>query len=592
VKAADRLNSMTNCVYWYGAFDDPLNAFSFVTTKKLIKYETGVRTGHNEIPKAVQKKIDQGTKLPTTELMLVNGLEEMKKDLLKDPSDRCGFMKPFQEAWEFDEEDEDEIFEEDVSEKKPKAKKIKKRKKGNIDDEESTDSKPKKKGKKASAKMSKKEKKEESGDAKQRAKHAFSKVEDIDEIGDDDISSHDDKDDTDLEVPSESEDDDFEYDDEVKKPKASKKKLEAKKSPKKKGEKAKMKLERKRKEAPKKLSTNDKMKKVEQKKFAECESKYLAFIERWNKALEQKSKGAIKEIYIDLLRHVTKFSAPFIEAYELPGLMKRSKKIIDNESRLELWKKMKQVYIEKNESVPPGFVARKRLDTKEEQSNNGPEHEQKLVTVSSEEVAKPKTEKASLTVSSPIKKVVSESKEGLPQKQQTPVALERKKRFSLGNLMMKPNQNAQKQALKAGVSRVSSSGQVSRRQDNPGWIAQATSLEVPSDKNRSFAVEFLQQAAPFIPAKDNVNHDAIARELEAAIHRWVNEKESPNTKDSMRKYWEKVDDIVAAISGDRGTGTIANMISQGGFRSADDVVRLSENDIICSFEGRPLAEYE
>jgi hypothetical protein len=33
------------------------------------------------------------------------------------------------------------------------------------------------------------------------------------------------------------------------------------------------------------------------------------------------------------------------------------------------------------------------------------------------------------------------------------------------------------------------------------------------------------------------------------------------------------------------------MISQGRFRSAADVVKLSENDIACSFEGRPLEDY-
>ena len=155
--------------------------------------------------------------------------------------------------------------------------------------------------------------------------------------------------------------------------------------------------------------------------------------------------------------------------------------------------------------------------------------------------------------------------------------------------MTKPNPNELKQTGKP--VRVSSSGQLSRRQDAPTWMCQASSRDNPSDKNRSFGLEFLQQAAPFVPLRDKINHDGIAREIEAAIFKWSIGKEGMD-KEWLGKYWEKLDDIVAALSGNEGGGTIATMIAEGKFRTPEEIVNLSENDISSSFEGKSLEEFD
>jgi hypothetical protein len=58
VKEANRLANMTNLVYWYGAYADPLHAFSFIISSKLVSYKDGVKKGYDKLPKALQKKLD------------------------------------------------------------------------------------------------------------------------------------------------------------------------------------------------------------------------------------------------------------------------------------------------------------------------------------------------------------------------------------------------------------------------------------------------------------------------------------------------------------------------------------------------------
>jgi hypothetical protein len=266
----------------------------------------------------------------------------------------------------------------------------------------------------------------------------------------------------------------------------------------------------------------------------------------------------------------------------------------------------------KKKDVPEGFLPEKRQG--KEQSENEVEEatrkpaaaeimpetnsskkvlatpiNKKTTTESQESSAPQKTPTPIVTEKKPP--IVTEKKTPIVTEKKTPKVTEKKKKFSLGSIMTKPKPTAAPKVPKADLARTSSSSQLSKQNDRPTWISEATSKETPSDENRSFALEFLQQAAPFIPSNDIVNHDAIARELEASIYNWADGKESVSTKQWLGKYWEKIDDLVAAISGNGGSGTIALMISQGRFRSAADVVKLSENDIACSFEGRPLEDY-
>jgi hypothetical protein len=159
---------MPNLCYWYGAYNDPNNAYSFIIASKLVPFHRGVIKGYDSLSKAIQRKIDEGKKLPGGHDQLVRGLKEMDEDLERHPADRMARMpnvNVFLEVYELsDSEGEDEKKEipeepkpkaskskkkakqEEVvaEDKQPKPKASKKRKKKDADKEE-TESKPKKK---------------------------------------------------------------------------------------------------------------------------------------------------------------------------------------------------------------------------------------------------------------------------------------------------------------------------------------------------------------------------------------------------------------------------------------------------------------
>ena len=92
---------MTNLVYWYGAYNEPNYAYSFVTSKNLFTHEEGIKKGWDQVPKKVRAKLDKNQKLTSTEAQLVLGLEEMKEDILKPKEARFGRMKDdFPEAYD------------------------------------------------------------------------------------------------------------------------------------------------------------------------------------------------------------------------------------------------------------------------------------------------------------------------------------------------------------------------------------------------------------------------------------------------------------------------------------------------------------
>lgn len=595
VKQQGRLSSATNLVYWYGSFNDPTNAYSFVVTSKLIPYTVGEKKGFHEVPKNIQRKIDAEKKLTGQEKMLVEGLAEMQDDKGKAPDERRGRMHTaILEEWEYDEEEEAVV--EEVEEEEPNAKikpkKLKKRKLPDSRDDEPKVPKKNKKsdepnGKKAKKKAKKKATPKKEVEEEKLTTTTTEKVEDIEDIGDDDISSEDDKDALeDAEIPSESDQEDEDF--EVKQPKRPKKKVTATKAPpKKKAVKTKTKIEKRVKDGKKKVPEGERKRILEQTRFTQCENKYLQIIDDWKYGVENHSKGTITEIYGRLLDCVEKFSASFIEAYEMPALMKKSKKIVDNDNRMKLWNTMKAVYIgKKDKDVPPGFRPQKRV-----QKADVPKKEVKAKISQAEEKEETGTARATPKVPSKtkVKGQDSSSAAATPKLMTPSVGSENKRKFSLGSIMTKPKTATKSSAKSDSMSRSTSSTQLSRR--HPAWISESSIEDAPpADENRSFALEFLQQATPFIPPNEKVDAGVIALELEASIFRWAGGKEDVAVTDCFVKYWDKVDDVVAAISGDGGNGTIAQMISQGRFQSASDVVELSENDIACSYEGRPLED--
>jgi predicted transcriptional regulator len=108
VKANNRLHCLTNLVYWYGSYNNPQNAYSLLTSNKMISYENAVKKGYLKVPNWLQKKLDANQKITAAQDQLLRGLEEMREDLEKDPKDRRGRMPAFIESWELDSEPEDE----------------------------------------------------------------------------------------------------------------------------------------------------------------------------------------------------------------------------------------------------------------------------------------------------------------------------------------------------------------------------------------------------------------------------------------------------------------------------------------------------
>jgi hypothetical protein len=274
-------------------------------------------------------------------------------------------------------------------------------------------------------------------------------------------------------------------------------------------------------------------------------------------------------------------------------------------------KALRETYTSKKKDVPPGFKPKITVqeadedDTKADPETSEAAHEEDKPTsgMSEKSAAEDRAEESKvpqdssqdttmtdgpasqLKRSGSVERVVAQDQEAPSQKQGTPLKAVKKK-FSLGSLM-RPTSSAPKSATKNVAVKLSSSGQASRNQKMPAWISGGTIAEIQSDENRSFALEFLQQAAPFVPHTRYVNHDAIARALEAAIYEWSTSTHG-RSKDWVDKYWEKVHDLVASISGKRRVGTIATLIAEGKFKSPDEIVRLSDDAIMSSFEGRTL----
>lgn len=107
-KALEKLDYL---VFHYGS-DDPLDCYSFIPQDEFKSYETGLAEGYDKLPESIQKKVDAGQELTEDEQMRVRGLEQMKEDAAKEPSERK------RGNWQFKERHEET--------KKPPAKRQKK----------------------------------------------------------------------------------------------------------------------------------------------------------------------------------------------------------------------------------------------------------------------------------------------------------------------------------------------------------------------------------------------------------------------------------------------------------------------------------
>jgi hypothetical protein len=661
-------------VYWYGAYNNLDEAYQLLPNSKLIPLDKGRRDAEKQYAKA-QKK----SKKSSFDQLLIYGMQEMEEDLAKEKGSRRGFLPTeFLEVYETEIIHREEPVGEDEFLSKPKKKKNKnkvntKRKRSDLYLEDFTavedvgEKKMKKDKKKAG--MGKKNSKEgksteelgpkkktktledyQGKDAKiasteqiaepshegggprrlsayeeymlaMEEEDAFRGGTDDDELGADDIPSDDDV------------VDERYLDDGTSMQKKSKKNkggdTTKKNLPKKRGTKAKVKAE-KRPKGEKKTNTMDARRRNEQRLFEECEQKYLPTIRRWEKSIDNKDADQVSRIYVQLLKDVECFSAPFMEEYNLNGLMKKSKLIVNNDKRKEILAMLSKVYKSKKPMVPIGFKAEKQApassteqSSKAESKPNEPPRstsEFNLDVVAIKRGDKNITEVTEKTLSKAgsQNQNLDSNAEGYQQTSSHKLSvastkMEKKKTFSLGKLM-RPGSDTRladkgedKPASSTGRLESSETSQQPKPKEVPVWLTQCSSKETSLDDNRSLALEFLQQAMIHVQErKHKIIHNVIARNLESEIYEWTRRTIASNGNSStsrgngnynwtpadddrwMDKYWSKVHDLAASISGKHREGTLAVMIAEGKFESPSDLVCIPDDDLWKSFMGGPL----
>ena len=102
-KDQNSLDSIKSLVYWYGYFDELKEAYSFVYPSKLMTYETGMNRIKRKMSFLNKRKKEGKTVVPLFDQGLLKGMEEMKEDLKKMPSKRCGYVGRY---WEEDNDSE------------------------------------------------------------------------------------------------------------------------------------------------------------------------------------------------------------------------------------------------------------------------------------------------------------------------------------------------------------------------------------------------------------------------------------------------------------------------------------------------------
>lgn len=86
-KRKKKLDKLDYLVFHYGS-DDPDDCYSFIPQDEFKNYEVGLKEGYDKLPESIQTKLDAGETLTEEEAKRVRGLEEMKEDAAKDPSER------------------------------------------------------------------------------------------------------------------------------------------------------------------------------------------------------------------------------------------------------------------------------------------------------------------------------------------------------------------------------------------------------------------------------------------------------------------------------------------------------------------------
>ena len=598
-------------------------------TKNLISFEAGIKKKLDQIPPALQKKIDQGKKPTGVEGQFVDALTEMKEDLAKEPHERRGYLpQDFREVWNLSTDDEENavLEEKPIASKKGESAKPKKmvpkaetkssqKRKKDIERVDNTSEAPRKKPKAAtkaksnlvvSEFVSPATKEQEDGATgkpptvtqEQSSVDAESGVEATDQLIIVDPVSKAAQDEYEYgyamgTIESEEEsDEDFGDTNERPQQKKGKKNRSSrgdKDTPKKKEVKSKPKIA---KAGKKPLPEKD-----EQRKFARSEEEFHHLFVGWQKALVAQDRESIMHHMQDVQGRVERIHLSLMPS--INELLRATKKVlsVDQKDTLKVLRSaLKTQYDMKKDSCPAGFVPKRKyaeLDL-EDTTDTPPENGSQGSLLSSTDASKPVDSSANLISeeiprrsrpSSPLRrsgsleKVVEKPEPSSEATHQHKEVKAERKKFSLGKLMRPTSDDTKTKCPASDISSSTVQDTQKHPATLPDWVTGKVLLHIPTDDRRSFGFEFLRQAVPFIQGK-GVDHHSMACALEASIDSW-------STGDSD-KYWKKIDDIVVALSGDKKIGALSIMIAKGEFKEPADVIGLSDASIYDSFAGRPV----
>jgi hypothetical protein len=358
---------MSRLVFWYGTSEADMDAaFSFLAQTSTLTFEEGCKKDYNVASKAIQKKINKGQKLSKSDNSHLEGLKQLKEDVILPTNQRLPWLFDFEEEYEVD-YDEDEDMEDKQEDEKPAKKKKKKKNQTFSDEEEEKEKEYIKVSKKKTKRKRLSDEKSQSSKKKKKMKKSkdlddeiMQEVEMEEAVLNEDAPSDDDKGDDDFSVDNESDSENDDEEDGLYEEKA-KDKVSAREKQVRPAKSKEIKVTKASKKT-KKLTLREK-KEQEQFNFETCEKFFLPIMSKLEKQLKQSNISHVKtERYLqNILDNVEILTPSFIEHYQIGLLIKKLRsrlKQIGNFNQLckSITGSMRQVYTTKKAGRPQNFV--------------------------------------------------------------------------------------------------------------------------------------------------------------------------------------------------------------------------------------------
>lgn len=369
----------------------------------------------------------------------------------------------------------------------------------------------------------------------------------------------------------------------------------------------------------------------------ECERIFMPIMQGLEKAKKLVDESLAMTFLQQILNHVELITPTFVREKKIGMLIKHTRvglgaKYPEVEKKCrEVTANLKRVFAEKNEratsrerkiassttkSVKESTIKTEvcKVDNSEVKSETAAELKPKIQTkikkvkeesssdigemspksidnnnILSENPAKtPLKEEASLTSSIPKKEVPKIEMEDTPKVDKT--SKPAKKSF-LAQFYEKPK----KTPTSITKSTERSMNNRSPVKQLPSWLTDA-SLDVvkfPQNSERDLALNLLNEAVNFFPS-GRVNKEFVAKLMESTVFEWSNsllknQRGGTYSKSPMKAYWEKIDDTVAALAGNKSNGGIVLVkILDGEFPTVGDFIKLPRKTLHKYYLGQSI----